>query len=91
VHSVILLILVEETMCSATQPTSFFTLNWIRFLTGLKIESEHDAWKAIQTLHSRGVKNVIISSVDTPKRDEIRVLGSMRTRTYIYLLFFGSN
>jgi hypothetical protein len=27
VHSVILLILVEETMCSATQPTSFFTLN----------------------------------------------------------------
>lgn len=50
------------------------------FLTGMRIESESDAWQVIDVLHSRGVKAVIISSIDTPKRDEIRVLGSTRTR-----------
>ncbi|XP_023222049.1 pyridoxal kinase-like isoform X3 [Centruroides sculpturatus] len=45
-------------------------------LTGMKISNEEDALKAMQILHDRGIKTVIITSSDLASKDELLNLGS---------------
>uniref|UniRef100_A0A6P7G208 Pyridoxal kinase n=2 Tax=Diabrotica virgifera virgifera TaxID=50390 RepID=A0A6P7G208_DIAVI len=40
----------------------------LQLLTDIDVKSVEDVWKAIDILHNRGVKNVIVSSVEIPKR-----------------------
>jgi len=48
-------------------------------LSGVKIESEEDAFKATDILHSRGTKTVIISSTETGEPGTLVLLASSKT------------
>ncbi|XP_066991188.2 pyridoxal kinase isoform X2 [Anabrus simplex] len=45
-------------------------------LTGLKINNEADAWKAVEHLHSQGVKTVVLSSTELGTEDYLLGLAS---------------
>jgi pyridoxine kinase len=49
-----------------------------RLLTGIKIKTEADAWKAMDIFHSKGVKTVVISSTDLGTEDKLLGLGSSK-------------
>lgn len=40
-------------------------------LTGIKINSNDDAWKATEWFHKKGVKTVVLSSTNFTKDDEL--------------------
>lgn len=40
-------------------------------LTGIKIESEADAWKATEWFHAKGLKSVVLSSTGTADSTEL--------------------
>ncbi|XP_033117147.1 pyridoxal kinase-like [Anneissia japonica] len=45
-------------------------------LSGMKITNEVEALKAMQTLHDKGVKTVVLSSYETGKEDTLTLLGT---------------
>eukprot|EP01132_Coremiostelium_polycephalum_P006592 gene6592-8159_t len=50
----------------------------VEFLTGIKINNEEDAIKAIDVLHDMGIKNVIITSLFIAEKDTIQLIGSSK-------------
>lgn len=51
--------------CADTITPNFYEAMW---LTGIEIKDQKDCFKAIEELHKKGPKNVIISSTEWPRR-----------------------
>ncbi|XP_055321635.1 pyridoxal kinase isoform X2 [Sitodiplosis mosellana] len=65
-------------------------------LTGIKINSDADAWKATEWLHEKGVKTVVISSTNFAKNSELigflsQKNGNAKSRHTIFIPNIGSD
>lgn len=49
-----------------------------RIITGSKINNKEDAWKAIDTLHAKGPKTVILSSTELGDSENLLALASLK-------------
>lgn len=52
----------------------------VELLTGQRIASESDAWRAMEWFHERGVQTVALSSTDLGTADELLAFVSHRTK-----------
>jgi len=53
----------------------------VELLTGKKINSRDDAWKAIEMLHKRGCKTVVLSSTELGDEEHLLALASSKAGT----------
>lgn len=77
-------------LCDICTPNQFEA----ETLTGLKIKSEEDAWKAIDWFHEKGVKTVVLSSTNVGADDELTGYLSRKDGTFTFLStkkIFNSN
>lgn len=61
-------------LCDICTPNQFE----IELLTGMKIETEEDAWKGMMWFHEKGVKTVVLSSSDIGGSDVLVALLSSK-------------
>lgn len=59
-------------------------------LTGIKINSIEDAWKAVDWFHDKGVRTVVLSSTNFASNNELIGFLSQKNGKFVQDLFFGN-
>lgn len=60
---------------------------YFRLLTGISIKSKEDVLEAMNIFHRKGVKTVVISSVQLQSSDKLQLYGSTIKGIFIYNLY----